>query len=90
MNALKEPFTLTLTQFSSADSISTHSRHLTSNINTFQAESNNNKSIHSLLIYLEQTLIQVERCIRISVCTSINYFMFTAYCSGNLDTIFVY
>lgn len=49
MNALKEPFTLTLTQFSSADSISTHSRHLTSNINTFQAESNNNKSIHSQL-----------------------------------------
>lgn len=43
MNALKEPFTLTRTQFSSADSISTHSRHLTSNINTFQAESNNNK-----------------------------------------------
>lgn len=43
MNALKEPFTLTLTQFSSADSISTHSRHLTSNINIFQAESNSNK-----------------------------------------------
>lgn len=41
---LKEPFTLTLTQFSSADSISTHSRHLTSNINTFQAESNNKYS----------------------------------------------
>lgn len=39
MNALKEPI-----HFDSYDSISkTHSRHLTSNIKTFQAESNNNK-----------------------------------------------
>lgn len=43
MNALKEPFSLNLIKFSSADRISTHSIHLTSNINTFQADSNNNK-----------------------------------------------